>query len=227
MKMLPSSANSVRPPMRQATVLSKLFFDTIGFGLFADRATRAIRVLHHAGACAALAEGRLLVARNAGNVFAAKQIGFAKTSLEPRTSGSTLRGTLNSTVIRHPTAGAQIVQHRARGVAGIDVHGAAGEFPDEPGVDGAKRQLALPRQGARTFHMLEQPHNFAAENSVDHETRFAADGRGVAGRLESVAVLGRGGLPDDGVMIGRPVSRSQSRVVSRWLVMPWRQFASR
>ena len=42
--------------------------------------TRAIGVLHHAGACAALAEeGGLLVARNAGNGYsAAKQIGFAQ-----------------------------------------------------------------------------------------------------------------------------------------------------
>ena len=82
------------------------------------------------------------------------------------------------------------------------MHGAAGEFPDEPGVDGAKRQPALPRQGARAFHMLEQPRNFGGGKiSVDDETRFAADGRGVAGRLEAVAVLGCAAvLPDDGVM---------------------------
>ena len=41
-----------------------------------------------------------------------------------------------------------------------------------------------------------------------------------AGRLEAVAVLGRAAvLPDDGVMDRSPVSRSQSRVVSPWLVI--------
>ena len=70
MKTLPSSAYSVRSPMRQPTVVSRLFFDATGLraGVHQHEAAGAVGVLHHARLRARLAEQRrLLVARDAGD----------------------------------------------------------------------------------------------------------------------------------------------------------------
>ena len=100
MKMLPSSANSVRPPMRQATVLSKLFFDTIGFGPVCMSMKQPVpyvfftmpgRVQHWPKRAACWSP-----AMPAMGILPPSRLVSPKTSLEPRTSGSTLRGTLNS-----------------------------------------------------------------------------------------------------------------------------------
>ena len=63
-----------------------------------------------------------------------------------------------------PVAGVDVEEQRARRVAGIgDVGCAAGEFPDEPAVDGAEREFARLRPRARAGDVVEHPASFVPE----------------------------------------------------------------
>jgi hypothetical protein len=56
------------------------------------------------------------------------------------------------------------------------VHRAIGQFPDEPGIDRPKQQLASARAALRVANVLENPSHFATgEISVDDESRFRRD----------------------------------------------------
>ena len=55
-----------------------------------------------------------------------------------------------------------VEEQSARGVGDVgDVATAAGEFPDEPGVDGAESELAGVGLSACAGNMLQDPANFA------------------------------------------------------------------
>ena len=78
---------------------------------------------------------------------------------------------------------------------------AAGQLPDQPGVDVAEQQFAGAGALARAGHVVENPADLAGgEVGVDDEPGLARDGRrprGAAGQLG--AVIGRAAaLPDDG-----------------------------
>ena len=77
----------------------------------------------------------------------------------------------------------------------------AGELPDEPGLHGAEEQLSplgpLPGAGDVVQDPLELG---AGEVGVHHQPGLPADGVGMAGGLELIAVAaGPAALPDDGV----------------------------
>ena len=106
-----------------------------------------------------------------------------------------------------------------------DVRRAAGDrFQMQPGVDGAERELAA--LGARR---ARRGRCRAASELGAGEIRRRAPGRSCCGssvstpaRLQRVAdARGAPVLPDDGVVdAARRSARSQTIVVSRWLVMP-------
>ena len=103
------------------------------------------------------------------------------------------------------------------------MRGAAGELPDEPGVDGAEGQLAGLGPGAGAGDVVEQPGDLGAgEVGVDDQAGLLADerprGRRASGDRRTPAV--RRSCQTIALWIGLPVSRSQTTVVSRWLVMP-------
>ncbi len=54
--------------------------------------------------------------------------------------------------------------------------GAAGEVPDQPGVDIAEQQISIARLGPRARHVLEDPADLAARKvGVYHQTRSRCD----------------------------------------------------
>ena len=82
-----------------------------------------------------------------------------------------------------------------------DVHSAAGQVPDEPGVDRAERELAALGALARAGHVVEQPLELRArEIGVDDEAGLRGEQSGVASRAQRVAQRrGAAILPDDRV----------------------------
>ncbi|MNS94993.1 hypothetical protein D3C72_1292310 [compost metagenome] len=95
----------------------------------------------------------------------------------------------------------QVEEHGAGGVAGVGaVHGAAGQLPYQPGVDGAEGQFAAFGHPARAGYVIEQPGQLGAREVGVHDQAGA--------RLQEVAVavlpqlVAQGGgaavLPDDG-----------------------------
>ncbi len=90
-------------------------------------------------------------------------------------------------------------------------------------VDGAERELAARRGGARTGHVVEQPGELGAgEVGVEDEPGALAEKRlEPPGAQRSAGRRGAPVLPDDGVARSARRSRgSRATVVSRWLVMP-------
>ena len=71
----------------------------------------------------------------------------------------------------------EIEEHGAGGVAGVgDVHSAAGQLPEEPGVDGAEGEAAGAGELAGVGHVFENPGNLAAGKvSVDQQTGALLD----------------------------------------------------
>ena len=135
-----------------------------------------------------------------------------------------------------PVLCVQVEQHGARGIAHIGgMHPRATltacELPQQPTVHRAKRQIALPCQGARARHMVEQPFEFGARKiRVDHQPGFvphqllqAARAKfgaqcfsapvlphdGVVQRLPRVPVPQHGGFTLVGDAYGRDVFRTQ------------------
>ena len=105
-----------------------------------------------------------------------------------------------------PAAGADVEEQRAARVRRIGhVRRAAGQVPDEPGVDGAEGELALRRARARARNVVEQPLELGArEIGVEHEARLARDHRRMARGAQRVAQRRRAPvLPDDGRGDGR------------------------
>ena len=102
-----------------------------------------------------------------------------------------------------PLARVNVVQQRAGRVGRVgDVGRAAGELPDQPGVDGAEEQGTVTGPGNGFGIALEDPANLAAGKvRVDDQAGPRAQQGGVSGAVERVAL--RGGLsalPHDGGM---------------------------
>ena len=76
---------------------------------------------------------------------------------------------------------------------------AAGETPNQIGIDGAKRQLARVRRRARERHVFEQPRQLGTrEIRVEHEAGQLAHASLVASSLQLCAARSRAPiLPDD------------------------------
>ena len=75
-----------------------------------------------------------------------------------------------------PGAGVEVEQHGARGVAGIgDMQRAAGEIPQQPGVNGAEGQFAPPGALPGAGHVIQNPAQLAAgEIGVNDQAGLAA-----------------------------------------------------
>ena len=143
--------------------------------------------------------------------------------------GSTARGMPNSLEQRFvPVERRKVHQLRAAGVGDVgDMQAAAraaGQVPDQPAVDRAEEQVAAFGRRARAGHVVEQPLQFqraevarqrqtGASRGSDRRRRRARSSSQTCGRRACPATPAR-------CAPARPVRRSHSTVVSRWLVMP-------
>ena len=117
-----------------------------------------------------------------------------------------------------PGAGVNVEEHGARGVAGVGrVNSAAGELPEQPGVDGAEREFAGFGKRARAANVFENPGNLGGgEIGIDEQARALLDERAVTFAPEALAEIGGAAiLPDDRVVDGLTRSRDSRRSSSR------------
>src|SRR4029077_7719142 len=109
-----------------------------------------------------------------------------------------------------PVQGDQVHQHGAAGVGDVrHVHAtpdAAGEVPQQPGVDGAEDGLAAFGVGAQTVDVVEHPLQFAArEVGGRGQARLGPDHLAAAVPVQAGGdPVGPGVLPDDGVPVRPP-----------------------
>ena len=127
-------------------------------GIHQQEAAGAVGVLGLTGFNAHLAEqGRLLVSRNTGDRDAAFAVAVNLRG------GPYLRQHLawNIQHLQHffiPFQGMNIEEQGARGVGVVgDVNLAAGEFPDQPAINGAEQQLAFACALSAAFDVIENP----------------------------------------------------------------------
>lgn len=174
-------------------------------GVHQHEATRAIRVLGHARLRANLTEqGGVLISRNARNGNAAAQQSGLTQDLAGRTDlrQERFRNIENLQQLRIPAARLDVAEHRAGGVGRIgDMNPSLGQFPDQPGVDRAKRKAAAPGKGAGPFDVLEDPSELGSgEVGVHDQAGPAANRSDEFVRLELIAHSCRATvLPDDRV----------------------------
>ena len=100
-----------------------------------------------------------------------------------------------------PAVLVDIVEQGPGGVGGVGgVLPAAGEPPEQKGVDGAKEQAALPGQFAGAFDVIEQPAELGAGKiGIEEEAGLGGDHRVMAiGGKSGAEFRGTSVLPDDG-----------------------------
>ena len=159
-------------------------------------------------------QGRLLVAGDAGDRHAAEPERRRRPRRRPRsTSGPPAasragrRRASSSSSSHSPRV--DVEEHRARGVGRVgDVQPAAGQLPDQPGVDGAEGELAGLGLRARAGDVVEDPGDLGAgEVGVEHAGRSVADqrlrGRRRGARRRTAAV--RRSCQTMALQIGSPV----------------------
>ena len=201
-------------------------------GVEQREAAGAVGRFHHAGREAALPDGRrLLVAGDAAGCGSAPPNRSGRVSpnsaAQSRTSGSSARGTPNSRSRSCvPCAAADIEQQRARRigrVGGVDL--AAGEPPEQERIHRAECKPALlapPR--AHDSHGRAASRSWSPRNTDRAAGRSwprrAARARRARSAAQASAV--RRSCQTMALWIGLPLTRSQTIVVSRWLVMPMR-----
>ena len=181
-----------------------------GTDVLEEKAAGAVGVLGLACIPAELAEERgLLVAGDAGNLSATEAEGggdFADLLAGPDDFREDAGGDVeNAEEFGVPFALDNVVEQGAGGVGYVgDVAMAAGEVPDEPGVDGAEGQLALVCAGATAGDVVENPGDLGrGEVGVEDEAGSVGDVVGDAGLLELCAFGGGSAvLPDDGGVDG-------------------------
>ena len=99
----------------------------------------------------------------------------------------------------------------------------AGQVPQQPAVDGAEQQLAAFGACARAGHVVEDPLDLgAAEIGIDQQAGALAHQFAHSRRPSAVRRCPRSAATARRWRCGSawPVLRSQTTVVSRWLVMP-------
>ena len=231
MNTLPSSAYSLRARLRAGggdQAVCRLH--RLVAGVQQHEAAGAVGVLRHAGRVAGLAEQRrLLVAGDAGD-----EERLAEDARGHHAEGvrrgmhlgqDRARHVAAAAAARRPTRSVWMLKSSVREALDDvgDVRAVAGELPDEPGIDGAERELAALRALARAGNVVEQPRELgAAEIGVDHQPGALAD-QALARRPRAAPRTARrcaGPARRWRCAIGSPVCRSQTMVVSRWLVMP-------
>jgi hypothetical protein len=122
-----------------------------------------------------------------------------------------------------PNPRANVEQQRAARVRSIgNVHAALGQVPDEPGIDRAERELATARALAGTIDIVEQPGDLGpGKVRIEYETRLACESLARGRSAQRVTLRRRArSCQTIALAIGRPVARSHTSVVSRWLVIP-------
>ena len=185
-------------------------------GVEHGEAAGAVGRLQHPGLEAGLADGRrLLVAGDAEDRHrAAEQVGARLAEVGGRVADRRQhrhRHVEERADVRVPAAGADVVEQRARGVGGVGgVRAAAGQLPDQPGVDGPEQQLAPRRPLAGAGVGVEQPLELGArEVGVEQQAGALGDHRLVPGGAQLGAErAGAAVLPDDRPperLAGRPV----------------------
>src|ERR1700722_12155807 len=82
--------------------------------------------------------------------------------------------------------------------------GATGQFPDDPSVDGAEKQVAGLGARANAWHIIQYPRNLCTrEIRIQQQTGAFVDFFVMASSTKLVADFGRATiLPDDGIMDG-------------------------
>ena len=147
------------------------------------------------------------------------------------TCGSIARGTPNSASSSSSQSPVWMLNSSVREAldASVQCTRAAGELPDEPGVDGAEGEFAALGARPRAGHVVEQPGELGAgEIGVEHQPGLAREQRRVAAARSSSQIAAvRRSCQTMALAIGRPVARSQTTVVSRWLVMPMAAMSAR
>ena len=176
-----------------------------------QEAAGTVSVLRLAGMHAHLAhERRLLVARNAGDdelLQTERGADFSVDFAGTADFGQQARG--NAEQLQHffiPFSRMNVVEQCARGVARVGhVHRiAAGHFPKQPRVDGAKEQFAGFGAFANAGHVVEDPRDFRrGEISVEQQAGAFSNFLFMTGGAKVVAGFrGAAVLPDDGVVNG-------------------------
>ena len=212
-------------------VVSSRFFEATGVaaGVEQGEAAGAVGRLHHARREAGLADGRgLLVAGDAADRDRAAEQGRRGRA---ELGGAILhlgqhraRHAAGSPAARRPSAGVDVEQQRARGVGGVGgVHLAAGQPPEQEAVDGAERELAaLGARRARRGRCRGSRRSWCRRNRGRGAGRSSAEIAGSWPSAFSFAQMSavRRSCQTMARWIGLPVARSQTTVVSRWLVMP-------
>ena len=119
---------------------------------------------------------------------------------------------------RRTRRASDVVEQRAAGVRRVGEVRPAGEVPEHPRVDGAEGEVGAGLDAA----LGQQPRQLGGrEVRVEHEAGGAgAPGRWPAARSSSQRSAVRRSCHTMARCSGRPVRRSQTTVVSRWLVMP-------
>ena len=115
-------------------------------------------------------------------------------------------------------------QQRARGVGGVgDVHAAAGQPPDQQAVDGAEGELAALGASRAPGDVVEQPGDLGGgEIGIEQQPGAFARPAPRRPRAQPLRKRRRCGGPARRWRCGSAgrCARSQTSVVSRWLVMP-------
>ena len=132
-----------------------------------------------------------------------------------------------SAVARSQCERAQVHHHRAARVGHVgDVQaavGAAGQVPDQPGVHVAEDQIAGVGLLAGAVDVLEDPADLRARRSrwpaAGPTCRGSGPGRPTCASSSTILSV-RVSCQTSALWTGSPVVRSQTTVVSRWLVIP-------
>ena len=173
-----------------------------------DERARAVGVLRHSRHDTGLAEQRrLLIAchaadgETAGDAGSRRRHADASARRHDGRQGAD-RNVQERTQLGVPRSRADVAQHRAAGVADIGgEHLAAGQLPDQPGVDRADGQIVVDRD----VTICQEPFGLRSrEVRVEHQPGPLPNEIEMARRSEFVAPLcGATVLPDDGVAVGR------------------------
>ena len=183
-----------------------------------DEAARAVRRLRLAAVEAGVAEERrLLVAgdardreRDAEQLRLADDLGRAH---EPGQQGAVDAEELEQLVA--PVERVEVEEHRPGRVGEVGgVDAAAGQLPDEPGVDRPEREL-----GARHVGSRASSHSSLVAEKYGSGTSPVRARRRSAGSSRQRSAVRRSCQTIAGAT-GFPVARSQRTVVSRWFVIP-------